>query len=206
MGVVKRIRLDPAERRDQLLDLGVKMLSLRGLEQISVEEIAKMAGISRGLLFHYFPSKREFHIEIVRHSSNDLLARIAPNPELEPVEMLRDVMGRYIDYVTEHRDGYVSLLRGRASGDPDMRLIADENRSILVDRIFEYLPFGGAEITPRVRLAVRGWVAFVEEVTLTWLQDPKLNREELIDLHVQSLPALALGPELAAALLAQAQS
>lgn len=202
---MKRIRLDPAERRDQLLDLGVKMLSLRGLEQISVEEIAKMAGISRGLLFHYFPSKRDFHIEIVRHSSNDLLARVAPNPDLEPMEMLRDVMGRYIDYVTEHRDGYVSLLRGRASGDPDMRQIADENRSLLVDRIFEHLPFGG-EITPRVRLAVRGWVAFVEEVTLTWLQDPELNREELIDLHVQSLPALALGPELAAALLAQAQT
>ncbi|MBJ8340969.1 TetR/AcrR family transcriptional regulator [Antrihabitans sp. YC3-6] len=206
MGVVKRIRLDPAQRRDQLLELGVKMLSLRGLEQISVDEIAKMAGISRGLLFHYFPSKRDFHVEIVRHSSNELLQQLLPNPELGPFDMLTDVMNRYVDYVTEHRDGYVSLLRGPASGDPEMRSIAEENRSVLVERILSNVPLGGADVTPRIRLAVRGWIAFVEEATLSWLNDPQLAREELVDLHVSSLPAVALGPEIAAALLGPSAS
>ena len=62
MDAVKRTRLDPAQRRAQLIDLGARMLAERPLEQISVEDIADQAGVSRGLLFHYFASKSEFHL------------------------------------------------------------------------------------------------------------------------------------------------
>lgn len=190
MDVVKRIRLSPAERRDQLIDLGVKMLSLSGLEQISIEEIAKKAGISRGLLFHYFPSKRDFHVAIVQHSSDDILAALVPNVELDALPMLRDVMERYVDYVTEHRDTYIALLRGPGSGDPELRDILELNRKTLVERILSAGPIIGASITPTVALAARGWIAFVEETTISWLRDGEIAREELIDMHVRALPAV----------------
>lgn len=186
--IVKRIRLSPAERRDQLLELGIKMLSLRGLEQISIEDIAKMAGISRGLLFHYFPSKRDFHLAIVQRSSDDILGALTPNEELTPPEMLRDVMERYVTYVTDNRDSYVSLLRGPGSGDPELRVILEDNRKQLVDRILIFGRFADIDITPRIELAVRGWIAFVEEVTISWLTEPKITREELIDMLVGALP------------------
>ncbi|MBJ8343590.1 TetR/AcrR family transcriptional regulator [Antrihabitans sp. YC2-6] len=188
MDIVKRIRLSPAERRDQLLELGIKMLSLRGLEQISIEDIAKMAGISRGLLFHYFPSKRDFHLAIVQRSSDDILGALTPNEELTPPEMLRDVMERYVTYVTDNRDSYVSLLRGPGSGDPELRVILEDNRKQLVDRILIFGRFADIDITPRIELAVRGWIAFVEEVTISWLTEPKIAREELIDMLVGALP------------------
>lgn len=198
---VKRTRLSPAERRAQLIDLGVRMLAERPLEQISVEDIADQAGVSRGLLFHYFTSKHDFHVAIVRHTSAEMLARTAPNLELAPIEILRDVMASYVDYVSENRDTYVSLLRGTASGDPDMREVFESTRAEMARRVIEQLPTLGIEPGPKIALSVRGWIAFVEEATITWLRAPEISREELIDLLVTALPAVALSASAAAALL-----
>jgi AcrR family transcriptional regulator len=203
MDAVKRTRLDPAQRRAQLIDLGARMLAERPLEQISVEDIADQAGVSRGLLFHYFASKSEFHLAIVRHSSEQMLQRTEPSESDDPMLTLRSVLASYVDYVTEKRNTYVSLLRGTASGDPQMREVFEQTRDIMAKRTLDQLPKIGLTRTPQVELAVRGWIAFVEEATISWLRAPAITREELIDLTVQSLPALALaavgfdaGPDL----------
>ncbi|MGF7121053.1 TetR/AcrR family transcriptional regulator [Rhodococcus sp. TAF43] len=197
----KRTRLSPQERRAQLIDLGVRMLAERTLEQISVEDIADRAGVSRGLLFHYFASKHDFHVEIVRHTSAEMLDRTAPNLDLQPIEILRDVMASYVDYVSENRDTYVSLLRGTASGDPAMREVFEQTRAEMARRVVEQLPTLGIEPDARIALSVRGWIAFVEEATITWLRAPEISREELIELLVTALPAVALSSDMAAALL-----
>ncbi|MGW0044603.1 TetR/AcrR family transcriptional regulator [Rhodococcus sp. NPDC003348] len=201
MEPVKRTRMSPEERRAQLLDLGARMLAERPLEQISVEEIADQAGVSRGLLFHYFASKRDFHLAIVRHTGADMLVQTEPDPDLEPMEMLRRSVAAYVDYVSDNRSTYVSLLRGSASGDAEMREEFERTRAAMADRIATHLPRIGIEPNARITLAVRGWIAFVEEATITWLREPQISREELIDLHVQALPAVALAPDIAAALL-----
>ena len=74
------MRLSPEERRRQLIALGVEMLRDRAVEDISVGEIATQAGISRGLLFHYFSSKQDFQLAILRHANRELLHRTAPDP------------------------------------------------------------------------------------------------------------------------------
>lgn len=201
MVVVKRTRMSPEERRAQLLDLGARMLAERPLEQISVEEIADQAGVSRGLLFHYFASKRDFHLAIVRHAGADMLAHTEPDPTLEPLEMLRVSVCAYVDYVTDNRSTYVSLLRGSASGDEEMREEFERTRAVMAERIATHLPRLGIEADARIRLAVRGWIAFVEETTITWLRDQPISREDLVGLHVAALPAVALGAPAAAALL-----
>ncbi|MBM4523964.1 TetR family transcriptional regulator [Rhodococcus hoagii] len=201
MDAVKRVRLSPEERRAQLIDLGVRMLADRPLEQISVEDIADQAGVSRGLLFHYFASKHDFHVAIVRHSSAEMLARTAPNLELPVIDMLRDVMAAYVDYVSEKRDTYVSLLRGTASGDPAMREVFESTRAEMARRVVEQLPSLGIEPDARIALSVRGWIAFVEEATITWLRGPEIPRDELIELLVTALPAVALSAGAAEALL-----
>lgn len=201
MDAVKRVRLSPEERRAQLIDLGVRMLADRPLEQISVEDIADQAGVSRGLLFHYFASKHDFHVAIVRHSSAEMLARTAPNLELPVIDMLRDVMAAYVDYVSENRDTYVSLLRGTASGDPAMREVFESTRAEMARRVVEQLPSLGIEPDARIALSVRGWIAFVEEATITWLRGPEILRDELIELLVTALPAVALSAGAAEAIL-----
>ena len=102
------------------------------------------------------------------------------------------MLASYVDYVTENRNTYVSLLRGTASGDPQMREVFEQTRDIMAKRTLDQLPKIGLTRTPQVELAVRGWIAFVEEATISWLRAPAITREELIDLTVQSLPALAL--------------
>ncbi len=191
----KRTRLSPAQRRAQLIDLGVQMLSERPLEQISVDEIADQAGgVSRGLLFHYFASKHDFHVEIVRHISRDMLERTAPDESLDPISMLRGTLVAYVDYVTERRDTYVSMLRGAGSSDPpDMTEVFEQTRTAMVDRTAAHLPLLGIELTAAVHLAVRGWIAFVEDTTIEWLRDPRITREEYIDLAVGgALPAVVV--------------
>ncbi|TQF65561.1 TetR/AcrR family transcriptional regulator [Rhodococcus spelaei] len=205
MVVVKRTRLSPEERRAQLIDLGARMLADRPLEQISVEEIADQAGVSRGLLFHYFASKRDFHLAIVRHVSAEMLERTEPDPSREPLEILHTAIESYVDYVSENRDSYVSLLRGTASGDPEMREEFERTRATMASRIVTRLPSIGIEPDHRIELAVRGWIAFVEEATISWLRDPHITREELIDLIVTALPAVAMSAASAAALLGTAK-
>ncbi|WP_032403042.1 TetR/AcrR family transcriptional regulator [Rhodococcoides fascians] len=197
----KRTRLSPEQRRAQLIELGTEMLADRPLEQISVEDIADQAGVSRGLLFHYFSSKQEFHLEVVREASRSMIERTAPDPDLEPFEILRDSIANYVDYVTEKRDTFISLLRGTASGDPLMREVFEQTRTTMAERTLVQLAGLDMDVTPTIDLAVRGWIAFVEEATITWLRDPHISRDELIDLNVNALPAVALAPSMISALL-----
>src|SRR6266496_5040953 len=137
--MAKRIRLDPDTRRAQLVELGVRMLATRRLDDLSVEALAEQAGISRGLLFHYFRSKQEFHLEVVRAAARELLERTAPDADLAPLEQLTTSLAAFIDYVTENRDAYVSLVRGAASGDATVRRVSDETRTELANRVLKHL-------------------------------------------------------------------
>jgi AcrR family transcriptional regulator len=181
-----RTRLDPAARRAQLVALGVEMLSTRPLDQVVIDEIAAGAGISRGLLFHYFPTKRDFHVAVVQAAADDLLARTEPNRTIPIPRRLRSSLEAFVDYVTENRDAYVALLRGTAGGDPALRAVCDETRSVFTTRVLAAM--GVTSPAPaRLRLAARGWVAFTEEATLDWLGSGALGRSQLIDLLDEAL-------------------
>jgi AcrR family transcriptional regulator len=190
--VAKRVRLNPEARRAQLIDLGVEMLATRRLDELSVELIAKAAGISRGLLFHYFPSKQEFHLEVARAAAAEMIRRTAPDTELSPVEALRGALAAFIDYVEENPDNYKSLVRGAASGDAEMRTIFDATRSTMAQRVIGVIAEMGLEVSPRVTLAIHGWVAYCEECVVRWIDTQTVARDELLEMLTKSLPALAL--------------
>ncbi|MFF0491676.1 TetR/AcrR family transcriptional regulator [Nocardia sp. NPDC004068] len=197
----KRVRLSPEERRRQLIALGTEMLRERAIEDISIGEIAEQAGISRGLLFHYFASKQEFQLAILRNANEELLDRTAPDPNLGLFDMLRDAVERYVAYVSANRTPYLAILRGPSSADPELAALAESSRATFVDRILVNARLLVDDPDhPRLRLAVRGWIAFVEETTLSWLRQETISRDQLIDMLVESLPALALSPALTEAL------
>lgn len=179
------------------------MLGDRAPDEISISEIAAAAGISRGLLFHYFPTKRDFLLAVVEHANTDLLDRIAPDHTLGAPAMLRDSIGRYVDYIAENRTSYLALLRGPTSISPDLVPVVDSTREAVIGLILAEIPVPVAERrAARLRLGLRGWVAFVEEAALTWLREEPLTRDELVDLLMDSLVGLArsLDPALAQAL------
>jgi AcrR family transcriptional regulator len=192
MATEKRVRLSPEARRAQLIELGVEMLATRTLDELSVEDIAQEAGISRGLLFHYFSSKQEFHTEVVRAAAHELLRRTEPDPSLAPVEALRGSLTAFVEYVEENPDNYTSLVRGAASGDTEMRAIFDDTRARLAGRVIAMVGDMGLAMGPRAELAVHGWVAFAEACVIGWLGSPAVGRDQLLDLLTKALPALVM--------------
>ena len=187
-----RTRLSPDQRRSQLLDLGVRLLATRSLDELSIDLLAEEAGISRGLLYHYFGNKHAFHEAVVRRAADDLIAQTAPPVDGEPLERLLISVSAYLDYVETNYEGYLSLVKGAAGGNDTVRQIYEEARSALTDRIFREDAQG--EIipdTPASRLVVRGWSAMIEELALTWVRESGgVTREELLMMMAASLPAL----------------
>jgi AcrR family transcriptional regulator len=191
-----RVRMRPDSRREQLLELGVRLFATRSLEDLSIETLAEEAGISRGLLYHYFGNKQEFHTAVVRRAADDLYRVTAPTGEGTALEQLAGSLARYVDYVTENYEGYVSLLRGAAGGHEGLREIYEDSRAALTDRLFEApvkeeaAAFGLAD-TPAVRLLVRGWAAFTEEVVVEWVRDHRgITRDELLTSLSTALPGI----------------
>ena len=187
-----RTRLSPEERREQLLDLGVRLLAHRSLDELSIDLLAEEAGISRGLLYHYFGSKQAFHEAVVRHAADDLIAQTTPPVDGEPIERLLAALTAYVEYVVANHEGYVSLVKAAAGGNESLRAIYEDARSALTDRVFREDVRG--EVVPdtaATRLVVRAWSAMTEELVLAWIDDPHgLGQEELIAILVASLPAL----------------
>jgi AcrR family transcriptional regulator len=187
-----RTRLDPGTRREQLLDLGVRLLATRSLEDLSIDDLAEEAGVSRGLLYHYFGGKQEFREAVCRRAAADLVEQTVPPAGGEPLERLLASMAAYLDYVVDNYQGYLSLVRGAAGGHAALRQVYDEARTALTYRIFAADAAGDVvPDTPAARLVVRGWAALAEELVLSWIADPgEVSREQLLDLLAGSLPAL----------------
>jgi AcrR family transcriptional regulator len=154
--------------------------------------IAKAAGISRGLLFHYFPSKHEFHVEVARAAAAEMLRRTEPDTALSPVAALHAALSSFIDYVEENPDNYKSLVRGAATGDAQLRAIFDNTRTTMAQRVIDVVAQLGLETSPRATLAIQGWVGYVEECVVRWIDGRTITRDELLELLTKSLPAVAL--------------
>ncbi|MBN9185616.1 MAG: TetR/AcrR family transcriptional regulator [Microbacterium sp.] len=164
MSAERRTRLGRDERRTQLVALGVLFLVDRPLEELSIDELARRAGVSRALVFHYFGSRQGMHAEVVATARDSLLFATEPRPELAPEERLRDTLARIVQFVREHRGTFYSLVRGVASGDQTVRAVIDESRERNAQRLIEVFVELGAPDTALLRVALRSWVAFAEEV------------------------------------------
>ena len=192
-----RTRLSPDRRREQLLDLGVGLLAGRRLEDLSIDALADEAGISRGLLYHYFAGKREFHLAVLRRMADQVVAITAPPSEGDPLAQMVTSLTAYVDFVAANRVAYVSFVRAAAAGDEEFRRIYEDARAALTDRIFDH---AGREVLeglgfvdgPALRLLVRGWSAMVEDTVLSWLEDDRgIGRDDLLEMLAQALVGVA---------------
>ncbi len=180
----KRQRLSVEERRHQLLEVGLEIFSRRGLESVSIGEIADAAGVSPGLLYHYFPNKQSLYDAAVERALIDLeevMAKANPTNSLELSDLSR-MLTAYVDFAqTRAREYRFVLVRGAASSE-HVRTLIDKMRSSYVDR---FAVFAGD--TPQFRVLGFSMIAFFETSLLAWLEQPQENRmtaEELTALTV----------------------
>lgn len=192
MTATTRIRLSPEDRREQLLELGLRLFAGSSIDEISIDRLTEEAGISRGLIYHYFGSKQGFREAVVQRAADDLVAQTAPTEGGDPLENLLASLTAYVDYVIANHEGYRSLVLAAAGGNEAVRGIYERARASMIDRTFE-TPGTDAYLvdTPVTRLVVRGWVAFVEDTVLTWCDAPEgVSRDELVRIVTDALPAL----------------
>ncbi|ORM26040.1 TetR/AcrR family transcriptional regulator [Williamsia sp. 1135] len=193
MTTARRTRMSPQARRDQLISEGLRMLDDRALDQVSVEEVAEAAGVSRALLFHYFESKQDFLVALTTEQSRRMLERTEPDLNVQdPIAIARGSLTAYIDYVSANRSAYLAILQGTGASDPAMRKVADDTRTVMAERVLGLAALLELHRTPLIELAVHGWVTFSEQVTVRWLQDEAgVSRDEIVELIARSLPLLA---------------
>jgi len=181
---VARKRMEVDARRAQLVAIGLRAFSHRAYDDVSMEDLARAAKISKGLVYHYFPTKRRFYVAALREAARQLLARTEPNDDDPPKERLKKGLESYVAFVDEHARAYATLMRGGA--DRESRAVVDKTREALVARLYAAPELRGA-LTPRVRLAIRGFVGFVEATALEWVERREISRAELVDMWIATL-------------------
>src|SRR4051794_16895571 len=116
------------QRREQLLAAGVELLRHRPHTEVSTEEIARAAGVSQGLLYHYFPTKNEFILAVLERGQSELAAQLAPDETLPPIKRLDASLDVFLDYVEEHPVAFASIFRAE-SEDPAIMAALEVGRA-----------------------------------------------------------------------------
>ncbi|HNF96381.1 MAG TPA: TetR/AcrR family transcriptional regulator [Pseudomonadota bacterium] len=176
----QRARLLVDERRAQLLALGIKLFAERSYDEVSIDELARAANISKGLLYPYFPTKRDLYTAALRQAAQQLLDETQPLACLPQDERARRGLETYLAFADRHGPAYVALMRGGLGADREIVGILEATRGTIAQRILDALPTGIA--TPLIRAAVRGWIGFVEATALDWLAHKQVDRDRLVEL------------------------
>jgi AcrR family transcriptional regulator len=181
-------RLDVDERRRRLLETGARVFTERSYDAVSMSDLAREAGISKGLLYHYFPSKRDFFTATLAAAAAELASVTEPDPSLPPAEQLAASVDAYLGWIEANADGYRRLLE--SAGSPDVRSLIDDVRERTVERIVAGVSADGGR--PALRVAVRAWLWGMDGAILDWLDRGEVDRVQLRDLLLATF-AGALG-------------
>jgi AcrR family transcriptional regulator len=184
-------RLDVEERRRRLLELGAALFARHAYDELSMAAIAREAGISKALLYHYFPSKQAYFTATLEQKAAELASRVAPDLSLPPGEQLAGSLDAFLAWVEENGDAYAKLVRGAATV-PDVREVMEAVRAATAAQILAGM---AAAPSPQRRTAVRAWRWFMDGAILDWLEHRDLAREELKTLLLRALEG-ALGEPL----------
>ncbi len=179
-------RLPVDERRRLLLERATELFATHGYDELTMAKIARGAGISKPLLYHYFRSKRALFEAVLQHAAEEHLARIESplDPERPPVEQLAASLDAYLRWIEGNATTYVSLMR--SVGIPEVRELVDHVRAETAARVLAGLVPDGPP-PPSVRVAVRAWLWYLDGVCTEWVQTRDLSREEVHGLLLGTL-------------------
>ncbi|MYU21437.1 TetR/AcrR family transcriptional regulator [Streptomyces sp. SID8352] len=189
MAIGARRRMGVEERREQLIGVALDLFGRRSPDEVSLDEIASAAGISRPLVYHYFPGKLSLYEAALGRAAEDLAARFE-EPRTGPLgaRLLR-VTGRCLDFADRHGPVFSALLRGGpAVGSATENALVDSVRLAAYRQILAHLEV--ADPPARLELVVRSWISLAESKALIWLEGRRVPRAELETQLVHDFAAL----------------
>lgn len=203
-------RLEPTERRAQILRCARELFTAQPYAAVSMEEVARAAGVRRGLVNHYFGTKRELFLAVV----DDLLATFERAFSASQLPLARH--GRLVDEaVGEHVDQWLTVVEGNAEAwfalvsaegfgrDADVVGLVDAYRDATVERIVEALGQAGVaspDVGDELRAVLRSYSGMADIVGREWLVRRSLDRRQahivltatLLSLLHEVVPALTV--------------
>lgn len=182
-----RLRRTAGDRRAQLVQIGLELLPTTPVQELTIDEVARRAGISRSLLFHYFATKREYYTAVTRAAAAFLLDHLLPAPGDPPDEQITGMLDRYVGWVETYRESHLAFVRGAGGGDPWVAEVYEETRDRLVEVALTTLHLPDDALR---RQLVRAWFAFAEDLVGSWADEPTLARSELLALLRDTLDRL----------------
>ena len=191
-------RLNVDERRRRLLDLGRELFAQHSYEELSMAQIAREAGISKALLYHYFPSKQDYFAATLATAAEHLRELTDPDPGLPPIEALSASLDAYLGWIESNQLAYTKFIQG-ATSHSEVRSLIDQVRDATSARIVEGIA-AGRPYPGQMRGAVRAWLWFMDGACTDWVGHQDYTRDDLRNLLLGTLFG-ALGSAGAAELL-----
>jgi AcrR family transcriptional regulator len=191
----KLVRLDNDERRAQLLAMGRQAFSTHSYDEVSIDDLAKKAKLSKGLFYYYFPTKRDLYIAGLTETAQELMSKLVGTVphDLPPRERALISVDAYLDHVASQGSGFIALMRGGIGSDPEVSAVLEKVRARIVDEFLSGAPISAVlRQRPLSRIAIRGWIGMVEAISIEWLTENSLERATVRDLLVDSLFDLLL--------------
>jgi AcrR family transcriptional regulator len=185
----RRVRMDPDARRDQILRVAARLFAKRPYSDVSISDIAGEAGIARGLLHHYFGSKRELYLELVRIAARAPLGA-GPPEALGTAAAWATVVDSFLGAVEHNPEGWLSSVHAGPERDDEVTAIFDEAREILADQTLVAIGLADRADVPATRAFVRAWGGFVQELTVEWVGRGRIDRERVRRAMLATLPLL----------------
>ena len=169
-------RLSNDARRAELLERGADLFARHGYDELSMARFAREAGISKGLLYHYFPSKRALFEAVLTQAVGELGQLTDTDPSRPPAEQLAASLEAFLGWIDEHREAYAQLMASLQV--PEVRELIEGVREVTAQRILAGLGPEAAS-RPATRTAVRAWLWFMDGACLDWVREGDLNRAEV---------------------------
>jgi AcrR family transcriptional regulator len=189
---LERRRLSRQQRRHELLDVGAILFAERPYEDVLMEDVAAYAGVTRSLLYQYFPTKRDFFTAVFRRDSDRLLSSTQVGHSQSMAEQLAAGLDAHIQYFVDHPHEALAVNRGALSGDQVIQGIIAEELLVVGRRILDST---GAQGHARdiAALAVHGWLVSVRAMCVQWVESPSISRHELAELCLCALAGALQG-------------
>ncbi|TSE00483.1 helix-turn-helix transcriptional regulator [Skermania sp. ID1734] len=172
------------------------MFGERPYAAVSTTDLAREAGVARGLINHYFGTKRDLYLAVVRQMTT-IPPRSLTIPDGSVRERAAHSVRWLLDVIERHGKTWVAVMGAEGVGDdPEVQAILDDADTAAAEHVLDLL--GTPAPRPAALAAVRAYGGMVKAAGREWIRRGSLTREQaeqllndtLLAIIEQTFPAL----------------
>ncbi len=185
-------RLSTEQRRAELIAAGKRIFAGSAYDAVSTDALAAATGTSKGLLYHYFGSKRGFYLAVIRAAADELLAATQLPDGADEVTGIATSITGFVDFVVAQGELFVAVVRGGVGSDSEVEQVVTRVREQLVARFAEAVGLSEDDTVEIAR--IWGWLGYAEGLAIYWVERRPFGAETLEQLLLESLARLLPDP------------